>query len=351
MNPPGQFRGGPPVLDSPHLAQGRKRPQPPADSLLAFFQPHTVVSPHQHGNVRVFWGDLLPATNWNPLRNAQTAPPAAPGDRALPAARGAGQAYPLTELHHGGVHGARPDAHHHRLHRPPKSPFQAPVPFLRGGQPLGDAPPVGLHRRRRVIERDRRHRRRDIFPHTRQPPKPLRLLGQTSAVHPAHLPRRRKKIPRPGIIAQPLPFPQNILFAGVRQGINRGITLHPPPVAGRRRRRRRLLQHHLGHPNPVGIRRPPPPGRPRIPRPVHLIPPDNPLDTPRRKPLPRRFRPLESHHSVSPSPTDSDPSNPITPLRHTAAPSRIKRALQPGISPGQDFRLNREPMPPASFDL
>ena len=67
------------------------------------------------------------------------------------------------------------------------------------------------------------------------------------------LPGPLVQAPGPGVVAQPLPKQQHVVLAGGCQGLHRGEGRHPAPPVGQHHLHLGLLQHHLRHPNRVGI--------------------------------------------------------------------------------------------------
>ena len=67
------------------------------------------------------------------------------------------------------------------------------------------------------------------------------------------LPGPLVQAPGPGVVAQPLPKQQHVVLAGGCQSLHGGEGRHPAPPVGQHHRQLGLLQHHLRHPNRVGI--------------------------------------------------------------------------------------------------
>ena len=112
---------------------------------------------------------------------------------------------------------------------------------------------------------DGRHRSGRVVADARQRPDGLRVPGHHAAVLLRDDLRRLVDIPRPAVIAQPLPSMEHLRLIGGGHVGNGGKPLHPCREIGLYRLRPRLLEHDLRDPYMIGI--------PRLRFPPRQVPP------------------------------------------------------------------------------
>ncbi len=125
-------------------------------------------------------------------------------------------------------------------------------------QPHEDAPDVGVDDGERPAVGEAQDGGRGVGPEPGQPPERRFLIGDLAAVLPDDGSGRGVQVPGPLIIAQPLPFPEDLPQRGPGQAPHVGEDPEPALVVGDDGRDGRLLEHDLGDPDPVGIFRPAP---------------------------------------------------------------------------------------------
>ena len=126
-----------------------------------------------------------------------------------------------------------------------------------GQQPAQEPQRVGLQDRLAGVEGDREDGPGRVAADARQAADDLRIAGKAAAVLGHDDPGRLVELPRPAVIAQPFPQPQDLVLVG-RRGPRSWAT--PPGIARSSldRRHLRLLEHDLAHPDRVGIAVSPP---------------------------------------------------------------------------------------------